>query len=379
MNRLTRVREAAMQLSREKQIGLAVLGGLSFILVAVIVWRLGAGGRGETTQPSAPETNVLAGQPAAHSAAETAKPTVVRQAGHETPAARLGGLTGQIAAAVPPSDPINSVDPPQSRGHGDDRTSVYVPRVAERTPASGDRAVSNEDLRANPLRDRSNDHLSGAPGVVASDSADPDAAPPRRPLRRPIEDDLDVPPPRRSVYNSAEKVAATASDHSSGAAAADESLEPPADNALRRRIAGGPAAQQNPARREPIADDEVAPLRTPSVAARSPAVQRQPAPATSVTERITTEQTQDERLTPVRSASAIANTPPAATRTYLVHEGDTIYDIAQFELGRSSRWVEIVALNRATLGEEIHFLKPGMKLQLPNDEADTPRVAQQPR
>jgi hypothetical protein len=61
----------------------------------------------------------------------------------------------------------------------------------------------------------------------------------------------------------------------------------------------------------------------------------------------------------------------------VVHEGDTIYDIAQFELGRSSRWVEIVALNRATLGDDVHFLRAGMTLVLPPDNAGGARVARQ--
>ena len=60
---------------------------------------------------------------------------------------------------------------------------------------------------------------------------------------------------------------------------------------------------------------------------------------------------------------------------YVVQQGDTLFDIAHFELGKASRWTEIVELNKESLGpdlEHLNYLTPGMKLALPNDEpADT--------
>lgn len=52
-------------------------------------------------------------------------------------------------------------------------------------------------------------------------------------------------------------------------------------------------------------------------------------------------------------------------RTYTVQEGDTLFDIAKYQLGKASRWAELYDLNRDQLGASINYLKPGMKLELP--------------
>jgi nucleoid-associated protein YgaU len=52
-------------------------------------------------------------------------------------------------------------------------------------------------------------------------------------------------------------------------------------------------------------------------------------------------------------------------RTYNVAEGDTLYEIARRELGKSSRWAEIHELNRETLGDDVRPLVPGTQLILP--------------
>ncbi len=46
---------------------------------------------------------------------------------------------------------------------------------------------------------------------------------------------------------------------------------------------------------------------------------------------------------------------PAASggRTYIVAEGDSLFDIARSELGKASRWVEIYDLNADVLGKDI--------------------------
>lgn len=55
-------------------------------------------------------------------------------------------------------------------------------------------------------------------------------------------------------------------------------------------------------------------------------------------------------------------------RTYVVEEGDTLFDIARFELGKASRWAEIYELNRDVLGNNFDYLKPGTQLALPAGE-----------
>ena len=50
---------------------------------------------------------------------------------------------------------------------------------------------------------------------------------------------------------------------------------------------------------------------------------------------------------------------------YVVEEGDTLFDIAKYELGQASRWGELYELNRDVLGDQGDHLKPGMELRLP--------------
>lgn len=54
-----------------------------------------------------------------------------------------------------------------------------------------------------------------------------------------------------------------------------------------------------------------------------------------------------------------------AAKTYVVQEGDTLFDIARRQLGKASYWSEIYNLNRAALGDNLERLKPGTELMLP--------------
>ena len=54
-----------------------------------------------------------------------------------------------------------------------------------------------------------------------------------------------------------------------------------------------------------------------------------------------------------------------AAREYVVKKGDTLFDIARFEMGDGSRWVEIYEYNQGTLTDDIDYLPPGTKLVLP--------------
>lgn len=57
--------------------------------------------------------------------------------------------------------------------------------------------------------------------------------------------------------------------------------------------------------------------------------------------------------------------------SYTVAEGDTLYDIARYELGDASRWVEIHELNRNVLQGDFDFLVPGMTLVMPQGATDS--------
>lgn len=85
------------------------------------------------------------------------------------------------------------------------------------------------------------------------------------------------------------------------------------------------------------------------------------------------------RETVRRRASAVSTrTPYAGGRTCVVEEGDTLFDIARYVLGKASRWVEIHQLNRDLIGDDPDYLTPGMQLLLP-DEDPASRVTQRPR
>jgi nucleoid-associated protein YgaU len=56
-------------------------------------------------------------------------------------------------------------------------------------------------------------------------------------------------------------------------------------------------------------------------------------------------------------------------RVYTVEQGDTLIDIARRQLGKSSRWAEILELNRDKLGEDHDYLLPGMQLAMPEPSA----------
>lgn len=74
-----------------------------------------------------------------------------------------------------------------------------------------------------------------------------------------------------------------------------------------------------------------------------------------------------------KSAMVKPRTMQASTRprkssgdnVYVVEEGDTLFDIARYELGKASRWAEIYDLNREMLGEDFDYLQPGTELTMP--------------
>ena len=55
-------------------------------------------------------------------------------------------------------------------------------------------------------------------------------------------------------------------------------------------------------------------------------------------------------------------------RVYIVQEGDSIYEIARYLLGKASRWGEIYELNKEALGENLEYLPAGTRLLIPPAE-----------
>ena len=75
----------------------------------------------------------------------------------------------------------------------------------------------------------------------------------------------------------------------------------------------------------------------------------------------------------VSTASAHGSGP----RTYVVQEGDNLFNIAKYELHSASRWSEIYDLNRDLLGANVDRLTPGMRLTLPDTRSPAARTAVQ--
>lgn len=67
-------------------------------------------------------------------------------------------------------------------------------------------------------------------------------------------------------------------------------------------------------------------------------------------------------------ASTVSSRNQYRGRTYTVVEGDTLFNIARYELGKASRWAEIYELNRDVLGKDFNYLTPGIQLALPEGE-----------
>jgi hypothetical protein len=57
--------------------------------------------------------------------------------------------------------------------------------------------------------------------------------------------------------------------------------------------------------------------------------------------------------------------PPVATRNYQVRAGESLFDIARYELGSAARWIEIYDLNATTLNDQLESLAGGTRLKIP--------------
>ena len=68
----------------------------------------------------------------------------------------------------------------------------------------------------------------------------------------------------------------------------------------------------------------------------------------------------------------------ATGNMYVVQEGDTLFDIARYELGKASRWAELYEMNKDVIGDDIDFLRAGMEITLPDDTRKPDAITRQP-
>ncbi len=69
---------------------------------------------------------------------------------------------------------------------------------------------------------------------------------------------------------------------------------------------------------------------------------------------------------PAAKTPAAPAKPAHAAATFTVRPGDSLSAIAQATLGNASRWPEIYALNRSTIGPNPGLIQPGQVLALPS-------------
>ena len=72
-----------------------------------------------------------------------------------------------------------------------------------------------------------------------------------------------------------------------------------------------------------------------------------------------------------RALAAGTASRSAGATVYVVQEGDTLFDIARYELGKASRWAEIYQLNRDRLGKDFDYLTPGLELVMPPESVQS--------
>jgi nucleoid-associated protein YgaU len=92
-------------------------------------------------------------------------------------------------------------------------------------------------------------------------------------------------------------------------------------------------------------------------------------PATAEIQPVTDERPAPAQAPPVTAPNPLRNagraTPLQPTREYVVQEGESLFDIARYELKDPARWIEIYELNAKTLGDQTTLLTGGAKLRLP--------------
>ncbi len=79
-----------------------------------------------------------------------------------------------------------------------------------------------------------------------------------------------------------------------------------------------------------------------------------------------------------RRSAAGSGRSLAGRRVYVVQEGDSLFDIARFELGARAKVADLIDMNRDILGDQINYLTPGMRLLLPEADSRGPAVTQGP-
>jgi len=368
----------------EMKIAVAVIGVLVLVFAAVVVQWLR---RSSQPAPTPTEEAVAANdRPSAASRDKDKDEADRREASPFGPSAKAAKST--VVPAVPGSgsevkpkfgvkgpDTWNFASDAKPKGNApDDRSppSSFQPRIASRdasVPASRSKDVDepkpslggwqqDTDVRPRPSSSPPTDPFRNRPAIQT-----PGADSPPSSIGSPLSSSALTPgaakPPQptdggrwgQGVSNSAERPSAGRAEAPKwgmppeGFASPAASPQPPSagaapsPNPLRAAAPSGPAAS------------------LPSTGAPTRPSAPPPSPLTSPTAR----SNPGDGL-----ASGSAGSRNHGRRTYVVQNGDTLYDIARQQLGKASRWREIYDLNKDLINARWLDLEPGTQLLLPD-------------
>ncbi len=85
------------------------------------------------------------------------------------------------------------------------------------------------------------------------------------------------------------------------------------------------------------------------------------------------------KVTTQPGQTAVVGQPQSSGKTYTVKAGDSLWSIAQQQLGNAYRWNEVYTLNTSVVGRNPHLIYPGQSLALPiTSQATSPNPPTSP-
>lgn len=344
-------------MGKEIKFGLAAIGVLLVVFGVVLFMRLRA--------PAEPQPVAKASKKEASAkkikSAEAATGSKSNPAGRATPSGEVKGTAASSAsrgkaAGSKPATKLTVAAGPTTGMSGEPQG--YMPNPAPDT--NGDRYTDRYDRYDPNDHDGNVEEFAENPDSIADDG-DPYAADVYADSSEAGEQDLGE---QYTADNKHGDGSGFASDESQALDSAAKARYDP----FARPQSGGPPSGRSAA---PAAGAAKAnPVRTQSAPARQA--------ADEVSDFDTNEEPSPDAFVAVPNDDRAARAA-SGSRTYLVVEGDTLFDIARNELGKASRWIDVYELNRDQLGDDLNVLAPGSRLVLPDDMPPSDPITSRPQ
>lgn len=373
------------RLGKEVKIGLAVIAGL-FVILAVLagvrIFGWGGGAELAVAEPPAdaapmPDKSPALAAKSDRPPADSRRTTFLPAKPHAEQAPQAKELESRLEKwKQPPAKLERPQLPPPDEGVASADPPAFVPEMPKPPAAKPRESKPPADKPApSPWRDRYSSESPSDAGFATADSGDRVALPPPPRGRQPRESRDEMPLPDMPVAPHAEPPIANAEpprrihrppDSWAATTRRDDGKHEVLPNdsfwTIAERVYGDGGyfkALVEHNHRQGVAEDRLMPGEFVFTPPRSqleadypdlcPKPQRQETPRG-------------------RDALVSDSGRRPGGRTYVVAEGDTLFDIARYELGKASRWAEIYELNRDVLGGDFNYLRPGTKLLLPDGE-----------